>query len=123
MNWKALKNVKFASQATMKLPVYSRGRRWGEAPVDMVVVASYNCRRSTISARVPPRRLTDIDSGPANQRHQEGCPVKLDLLYELEAPKPWPDGQRKAEQRVYKEALEQVELADKVGFSTVWMVE
>jgi alkanesulfonate monooxygenase SsuD/methylene tetrahydromethanopterin reductase-like flavin-dependent oxidoreductase (luciferase family) len=49
--------------------------------------------------------------------------VKLDLLYELEAPKPWPEGQRKAEQHAYKEALEQIELADKVGFSTVWMVE
>jgi alkanesulfonate monooxygenase SsuD/methylene tetrahydromethanopterin reductase-like flavin-dependent oxidoreductase (luciferase family) len=49
--------------------------------------------------------------------------VKLDLLYELEAPKPWPEGQRKAEQRAYREALEQIDLADKMGFSTVWMVE
>lgn len=49
--------------------------------------------------------------------------MKLDLLYELELPKPWTDGQRKGEQRVYREALEQVEFADKMGFATVWMVE
>jgi alkanesulfonate monooxygenase SsuD/methylene tetrahydromethanopterin reductase-like flavin-dependent oxidoreductase (luciferase family) len=49
--------------------------------------------------------------------------MKLDLLYEIEAPMPWPDGQRKREQRAWKETLEQVELADKVGFNIVWMVE
>jgi len=49
--------------------------------------------------------------------------MKIDLLYELELPKPWAEGQRKGEQRVYREALEQIELADKLGFSTVWMVE
>ncbi len=49
--------------------------------------------------------------------------MKLDLLYELEMPKPWKDGQRAGEQRVYREAMEQIELADKLGFSTVWMVE
>src|SRR3954469_18687237 len=49
--------------------------------------------------------------------------MKLDLLYELEVRKPWTDGQRKGEQRTYREAMEQIELADKMGFSTVWMVE
>lgn len=50
------------------------------------------------------------------------------MLFELQPkPKPWtlphPYGQRDAEQRVYYEALDQVRLADKVGFGTVWCVE
>jgi len=53
--------------------------------------------------------------------------MKLDLLYEVDAPKPWskahPYGQREAEQRAYREAIEQICLADKLGFNTIWAVE
>jgi len=53
--------------------------------------------------------------------------VKLDLLYEIDVPKPWPGehpyGQRKAEQRAYAEAMEQIRLADRLGFHTTWHVE
>ena len=53
--------------------------------------------------------------------------MKLDLLYEVDVPKPWdgphPYGQRKGEQQAYDEALEQIKLADEVGFNCVWMVE
>ena len=54
--------------------------------------------------------------------------MKLDLLYEIDVPKPWPDkphpyGQREAEQKAYKEALEQIALADTLGFNGVWLVE
>jgi alkanesulfonate monooxygenase SsuD/methylene tetrahydromethanopterin reductase-like flavin-dependent oxidoreductase (luciferase family) len=53
--------------------------------------------------------------------------VKLDLLYEIDVPKPWagthPWGQRQAEQRAYREALEQVEMADGLGFNCSWHVE
>jgi alkanesulfonate monooxygenase SsuD/methylene tetrahydromethanopterin reductase-like flavin-dependent oxidoreductase (luciferase family) len=54
--------------------------------------------------------------------------MKLDLLYEVQAPKPWPDkpypyNQREAEQAAYFEAIEQIKLADKLGFGTVWIVE
>ena len=53
--------------------------------------------------------------------------MKLDLLYEIDAPKPWtgshPSGQRAAEQRAYREAVEQIALADRLGFHTVWAVE
>jgi len=53
--------------------------------------------------------------------------MKLDLLYEIQAPKPWtkphPFGQREAEQRAYFDALEQVRLADRAGFETAWFVE
>ena len=53
--------------------------------------------------------------------------MKLDLLYEVDVPKPWdgphPYGQRKGEQAAYDEALEQIRLADEAGFNCVWMVE
>jgi alkanesulfonate monooxygenase SsuD/methylene tetrahydromethanopterin reductase-like flavin-dependent oxidoreductase (luciferase family) len=53
--------------------------------------------------------------------------MKLDLLYEIDAPKPWdgphPQGQRQREQRAYKEMLQQVRLADQVGFNVAWFVE
>ncbi len=53
--------------------------------------------------------------------------MKLDLLYEVDVPKPWgkphPYGQREAEQQAYAEALEQIKLADGLGFNTVWCVE
>jgi alkanesulfonate monooxygenase SsuD/methylene tetrahydromethanopterin reductase-like flavin-dependent oxidoreductase (luciferase family) len=53
--------------------------------------------------------------------------MKLGLLYEFDVPQPWdgehPWGQRMAERKVYKENLEQIVLADKLGFDTVWCVE
>ncbi len=53
--------------------------------------------------------------------------MKLDLLYEVDAPKPWgkahPYGQREAEQRAYREAVEQIRFADTLGFNTIWAVE
>ena len=53
--------------------------------------------------------------------------MELGLLYEFDVPQPWtgehPWGQRREEQRVYKENIEQIVLADKVGFDTVWCVE
>jgi alkanesulfonate monooxygenase SsuD/methylene tetrahydromethanopterin reductase-like flavin-dependent oxidoreductase (luciferase family) len=58
-------------------------------------------------------------------RREDG--MKLDLLYEVDVPRPWgephPHGQRKQEQRAYREALEQIKLADKLGFNIVWAVE
>ena len=54
--------------------------------------------------------------------------MKLDLLYEIDVPKPWGDkphpyGQREHEQKAYREAIEQITLADKFGFNTSWHVE
>jgi alkanesulfonate monooxygenase SsuD/methylene tetrahydromethanopterin reductase-like flavin-dependent oxidoreductase (luciferase family) len=46
--------------------------------------------------------------------------MKFDLLYELQAPKPHDEG---TVHRCYREALEQIELADRAGFHTVWAVE
>src|SRR5881296_3817798 len=46
--------------------------------------------------------------------------MKFDLLYELQAPKPHDE---RSEYRCYHEALEQIELADRLGYDTVWDVE
>ncbi|MFZ3496271.1 LLM class flavin-dependent oxidoreductase [Streptomyces sp. 5.8] len=53
--------------------------------------------------------------------------MDLDVLYEIDVPRPWrgahPHGQRAAEQRAYREAVEQIRHADRMGFRTVWAVE
>ena len=53
--------------------------------------------------------------------------MELGLLYEFDVPRPWPGehpwGQRTAERQVYADNLEQIALADKMGFDTVWCVE
>jgi alkanesulfonate monooxygenase SsuD/methylene tetrahydromethanopterin reductase-like flavin-dependent oxidoreductase (luciferase family) len=46
--------------------------------------------------------------------------VRFGLFYEHQVPRPWEDGD---ERRVLSEALEQIELADRVGFDCVWLVE
>jgi alkanesulfonate monooxygenase SsuD/methylene tetrahydromethanopterin reductase-like flavin-dependent oxidoreductase (luciferase family) len=46
--------------------------------------------------------------------------MRFGLLYELQFAKPWSPGW---ESRIYHEALEQIALADKVGFHCVWAVE
>lgn len=46
--------------------------------------------------------------------------VRFGIFYEHQLPRPWDDG---AEERLYRDALEQVEIADRVGFDYVWAVE
>ena len=46
--------------------------------------------------------------------------MRFSIFYEHQLPRPWADG---AEQRVIKEALEQIQLADELGFDAVWEVE
>src|SRR3954452_20205744 len=46
--------------------------------------------------------------------------MRFGIFYEHQLPRPWdPD----AEHRLLREALEQVEIADRVGFDAVWEVE
>jgi len=45
---------------------------------------------------------------------------KIDLLFEVEVPRPWDDGKEAAR---FHEALEQAVLADQMGFDTIWFVE
>ncbi|HET8637696.1 MAG TPA: LLM class flavin-dependent oxidoreductase [Acidobacteriaceae bacterium] len=46
--------------------------------------------------------------------------MKFGLFYEHQLPQPWEEG---SELRLYQEALEQVELADRIGIDYVWEVE
>jgi alkanesulfonate monooxygenase SsuD/methylene tetrahydromethanopterin reductase-like flavin-dependent oxidoreductase (luciferase family) len=46
--------------------------------------------------------------------------MKFGIFYEHQLPRPWSDG---AEQRLFLEALEQVELADRLGIDYAWEVE
>jgi len=46
--------------------------------------------------------------------------MKFGLFYEHQLPKPWTEG---AEQRLFHEALEQAELADKLGLDHLWQAE
>src|SRR5437867_4468475 len=51
---------------------------------------------------------------------QKEVPMKFGIFYELSVPRPW---DREAEHKVYMNALEQVRLADELGFDQVWAVE
>ena len=46
--------------------------------------------------------------------------MKFGIFYELSVPRPWT---RESERDVYMNALEQVRLADELGFDQVWCVE
>ena len=46
--------------------------------------------------------------------------MKISLFMELPLPRPWDDG---AERQLIEEALEQIELADKMGMYAIWMTE
>ena len=46
--------------------------------------------------------------------------MKFGVFYEHQLPRPWRDGD---EHRIYREALEQIELADRIGIDYAWEVE
>src|SRR4051812_14251945 len=46
--------------------------------------------------------------------------MRFGLFYEHQLPRPWEQG---AQERLLKDALDQIELADRLGFDTVWEVE
>src|SRR5215471_17598974 len=46
--------------------------------------------------------------------------MRFGIFYELQLPKPWAAD---SEEKLVREALEQVELADRLGFDYVWEVE
>ena len=47
--------------------------------------------------------------------------MRFGIFYEHQNPRPWED--ERAEHRLLKDALEQIEIADRVGFDYVWEVE
>src|SRR5687768_893179 len=46
--------------------------------------------------------------------------MRFGLFYEHQHPRPWADG---SEERLLNDALEQIELADRLGFDCIWEVE
>ena len=46
--------------------------------------------------------------------------MRFGIFYEHQLPRPWDDD---AEHRLLKDALDQVELADRLGYDSVWEVE
>ena len=46
--------------------------------------------------------------------------MKFGIFYEHQLPRPWAEG---AEQRLFQDALDQVELADRLGIDHAWEVE
>jgi alkanesulfonate monooxygenase SsuD/methylene tetrahydromethanopterin reductase-like flavin-dependent oxidoreductase (luciferase family) len=56
----------------------------------------------------------------ANRRARYTPGMRFGVFYELQMPKPW---DARSEQRTVQEALEQVELADRLGFDHAWCVE
>ena len=46
--------------------------------------------------------------------------MKFGIFYEHQLPKPWNEGD---EHKLFKDALDQIELADRLGFDYVWEVE
>src|SRR5262249_37895774 len=49
-----------------------------------------------------------------------GHAVKFGLFFEHQVPRPWAEGD---ESRVLREGMEQIELADRLGFDCAWLVE
>src|SRR5690606_16028121 len=79
----------------------------------------------------PVRHLPRPRRRPARQRHRPGrggrrSPdprrghVKFGIFYEHQLPRPWDED---AEHRLLKDALDQIQLADELGFDYVWEVE
>jgi alkanesulfonate monooxygenase SsuD/methylene tetrahydromethanopterin reductase-like flavin-dependent oxidoreductase (luciferase family) len=46
--------------------------------------------------------------------------MKFGIFYELQLPRPW---EPESEFRLYQNALDQVELADRLGYDFAWEVE
>src|SRR5215217_6364150 len=57
---------------------------------------------------------------PTPRATQRSTPVKFGIFYEHQLPRPWDEG---TEQQLFQDALDQVELADRLGIDHVWEVE
>ena len=66
----------------------------------------------TDSVRRPTRFDTQVTS--------KGNEMKISLFYEFPLPRPWSDDD---EHKLFQDGLDEVEAADKAGFSTVWLTE
>ena len=53
-------------------------------------------------------------------RHPSEVTMKISLFYEFALPRPWCEDD---EHQMFQDGLDEVEAADKAGFSTVWLTE
>src|SRR5262249_42267867 len=106
-----------------------RSRRSSERNAAVVGVGGRGGRVPTTptTRRISASAAGERNSSQARAPHRRDPRMNLDLLYEFEVAEPWPGehpyGQRAAEQRVYRECLEQLTFADTLGFDTAWLVE
>jgi len=61
-----------------------------------------------------------LDSRLRGNDKEEGTQMKFGIFYELQLPRPWLPG---GELQLYQNALDQVELADRLGYDYAWEVE
>src|SRR5579884_2284780 len=78
-------------------PIQCRARRLLEA------LRNGNQLRESLQASLHPEQTEGF-----------GGIMKFDLLYEMETPRPWNE---RSEYNIYWQALEQIELADRLGFN------
>src|SRR5712691_10799557 len=64
--------------------------------------------------------LAALDSRFRGNDEEEGTDMKFGIFYELQLPRPWLPG---GELALYQNALDQVELADRLGYDYAWEVE
>src|SRR6266568_2123213 len=67
-----------------------------------------------------PAPTPDQVEGRLLRNTRQGAPMKFGIFYEHQLPRPWNEGD---EHRLFQEALDQVELADKLGIDYAWEVE
>jgi alkanesulfonate monooxygenase SsuD/methylene tetrahydromethanopterin reductase-like flavin-dependent oxidoreductase (luciferase family) len=102
------------------LPAYQTERSMGtrcDDLDDIVLIAATHA----MAAAPASRHFLALSSERRNRPcRRGGTPVKFGIFYEHQLPRPWSDG---AEQRLFLEALDQVELADRLGIDYAWEVE
>src|SRR6266581_6227668 len=78
-------------------------------------------RAGPLGRQAPGRAGVPLGARAVEPRpREEATLMKFGLFYELSVPRPWT---RESERIVYENALEQVKLADELGFDQVWAVE
>ena len=91
---------------------YAGGGR-DHRPRHDVRVRRRQTHRKPAAARWRPNRFDERFTSKGNQ-------MKISLFYEFPLPRPWSDDD---EHKLFQDGLDEVEAADRAGFSTVWLTE
>src|SRR5207248_684580 len=80
---------------------------------------------ASVAARVRSRRTSSASSSSGcrrshDRRYRQGERMKFGVFYELQLPKPW---NARSEYELVQHALDQIELADRLGYDYAWEVE